>query len=114
MSFSEAFEHHIDFVYMRCAGLVSQHITQRDEWRAYVRGYEPHATFPHAYTVDRIAVCIGELQREEFMIRMARKRAQFKGNPCIGLQLDMWTDTETHTAFAAISLAQPSRNRPRT
>ena len=78
-------------------------LTQLPEWRGYVRGFDARATFPHRITVRQLAETVAELQRTEFMERMARKRLQFKGQPFIGLQLDMWTDTDTHTAFAAIS-----------
>ena len=32
--------------------------------------------------------------------RFIKLRAQFKGKPCIGIQLDMWYDSDTHTCMA--------------
>ena len=103
MSFSEAFSHHVEFMYLRSSGMVSQKMTQLPEWREYVRGFDARATFPAGVTVRQLAETVAELQRLEFMERMARKRLQFKSQPFIGLQLDMWTDTDTHTAFAAVT-----------
>ena len=87
-------------------------LTQLPEWRGYVRGFDARATFPHRITVRQLAETVAELQRTEFMERMARKRLQFKGQPFIGLQLDMWTDTDTHTAFACISMTEVEEPTP--
>lgn len=36
--------------------------------------------------------------------RINALKIKFKGGPCIGLQLDMWTDTKTHTAYACLTM----------
>ena len=101
--FSEAFKHHVDFLYLRSTGLFSQTLAQHDEFRAYVRGYDPRASFAHPNTIHRLADTINELQREERMSRIARMKTQYHQKPCVGIQLDMFTDSDTHTAFGCIS-----------
>ena len=102
MSFGEAFEHHVNFMYLRAAGRASLKMTRSDEWEDFIRGYEPRATFPHGTTINRLAEVVHELQVQHFAAKLARKRHQFKGLPFLGLQLDMWTDTDTHTSFAVL------------
>lgn len=50
-----------------------------------------------------IAVCIKELQDEDRKARYKALQASYKGGPCIGLQLDMWTDTNTHVSYAGLN-----------
>ena len=38
------------------------------------------------------------------MQRIQALKTNFKGLPCIGLQLDMWTDSETHTSFVCVTM----------
>ena len=102
-NFSEAFAHHVDLVWLRCIGL-SHTMTKKPEFRAYVRGYEPRASFPHIYTIDWIAEAIDALQAEARRNRIARLNKEYKGGMCVGVQLDMWTDTTTHTAFACATM----------
>ncbi|KAK3235607.1 hypothetical protein CYMTET_54197 [Cymbomonas tetramitiformis] len=78
-------------------------MTTQTEFRDYVRGYDPRAAFPHSETLRRIAVCVQQLQKEERVARTARHIKKFKGGQCVGIQLDMWTDTATHTAYAAVT-----------
>ena len=73
MSFSEAFSHHVEFMYLRSSGMVSQKMTQLPEWRGYVRGFDARATFPHGVTARQLAETVAELQRLEFMERMSCK-----------------------------------------
>lgn len=89
---------------MRCRGIVSGNWANHEEARDYVRGYEPRATFPHHQTQKRITICIDELQFEERQSRISVLKKEFKGGPCVGLQLDMWTDSETHAVFAALNM----------
>lgn len=53
--------------------------------------------------MNRIARCIDEIQTERRRARFKELHKKFAGRPHIGLQLDMWTDSETHTAFACIT-----------
>ncbi|KAK3281373.1 hypothetical protein CYMTET_10832 [Cymbomonas tetramitiformis] len=101
-NFSESFEHHVDLLWLRTIGL-SFNMTTKDEFRDYVRGFEPRAAFPHSQTIYRLAVCVLELQKTERLERTSRLIKVYVGKACVGLQLDMWTDTSTHTAFAAIT-----------
>jgi hypothetical protein len=99
-------------VWLTVRGL-SFKMTQRPEFRNYVRGYDPCAAFPHSYTVDRIALCIDELQTIERKARIASLKKQFKNKPCIGLQLDMWTDSDTHTAYGCVTMTTVDEPRSR-
>ena len=54
-------------------------------------GYEKRAVFPQKEVQYRIAQCIHELQVEERRVRLKDLQETYKGRPCIGLQLDMWT-----------------------
>ena len=98
-SFSETFPHLVDLLWLRAAGL-SQALIQKDEFRDYVRGYDVRASFPDPRTMHRVARSVHELQLAERISRIKILKQQFKGKPCIGLQLDMWTDSDTHTSFA--------------
>lgn len=66
-------------------------------------GYEPRAVFPHHEVQYNIALCIKELQDEEQSTRLLSLQKEFKGGPCIGIQLDMWTDTNTHVAYGGVN-----------
>jgi hypothetical protein len=59
--------------------------------------------FPHSEVQYNIALCIKELQDEEQLGRLTLLQQEFKGGPCIGLQLDMWTDTNTHVAYGGVN-----------
>ena len=102
--FSEAFEHHVHFLFLRSTGLFSQNLVTHEEFRTYVRGYDARATFPHYSTIHRLADVVSELQFEERIDRISMLKNRYKGGVCVGLQIDMWTDTETHTAFACLSM----------
>lgn len=102
-SFKEAFKHHVDFVWM-VASRTPQNLKDKEAFRDYIKGFEPRATFPHHETIHRIADCIDELQQEQQNKFLKEIQNEFKRQPCIGLQLDMWTDTLTHTCYASISM----------
>ncbi len=69
-----------------------------DEFREFVRGYEPHIGFPHPSTINHIVEAVQTLQADERKFSISNLDKEFKGLACVGLQLDMWTDTTTHTA----------------
>ena len=104
----------MDFLFLRSSGIFSQNVTRHQEFRDYVRGYDARASFPEPNTIRRLAKVVHELQREERMQRIARRKIQFKGGICIGLQLDMWTDSETNTAFACMSMTELEEPQPGT
>ena len=60
--------------------------------------------FPKYTTIRRLAECTLELQTKARIRKISLKKKVYKGKQCIGLQLDMWWVTETHTAFAAITM----------
>ena len=108
-TFSENWEHLVDMLWLRAAGL-SEALSTKDEFRDYVSGYDPRAVFPDSRTLHRVAASVKALQSDERLQRIRALKLQFKGKPCVGLQLDMWTDSNTHTAYAvraapALSLA---------
>lgn len=88
-------------VWLRVAGL-SFSLSQKPAFRDYVRGYEPRASFPHSNTLNQIAEAIDAIQTQNRRSRIAQLTSSFKGRPCVGLQLDMWTDSNTHTAFGCV------------
>ena len=105
-NFAENFPHLVDLLWLRAAGL-TQALMEKDEFRDYVRGYDARASFPDHRTMHRIAQAVHALQRAQLISRISALKLQFKGRPCIGLQLDMWTDSNTHTSYA-VSAAQSS------
>ena len=88
---------------MRADGVPGS-LSKRETFRVYVRGYQPRVVFPHLYTIHRICDCVDELQFEERQGRIAKLKEEFKGAACVGLQLDMYTDTDTHTCFAVLNM----------
>ena len=98
-TFAENFQHLVDMLWLRAAGLTSA-LAAKEEFQDYVRGYDVRATFPDHRTLHRIATTVHALQKDERVGRIAALKLQFKGKPCLGLQLDMWTDSDTHTSFA--------------
>ena len=96
-NFSEDFLHHVDLLWLCVSGL-SKSMISSDEFREFVRGYEPHIGFPHPSTINHIVEAVQTLQADECKFRISNLDKEFKGLACVGLQLDMWTDTTTHTA----------------
>jgi hypothetical protein len=102
-NFSEAFPHHVDLLWLRVRGLSISMISS-DEFREFVRDYEPRASFPHHSTINHIAEAVQALQADERKFRISNLAKEFKGLACVGLQLDMWTDTITHTAYGCVTM----------
>ena len=90
-------------MWLRAFGL-SQYMTEHEEFRSYARGYDARAVFPDKVTIRRLAECTLDLQKEARTKKIALKHKIFKGKQCIGLQLDMWYNSDTQTAFAAITM----------
>ena len=101
-SFLDAFPHHVNFVWM-VANRVPQNLKNKDAFRDYIRGFQPRATFPHHETIHRIAECIDELQDEDQQLAFKNLQEAYRSQPCLGIQLDLWTDTSTHTSYGSIS-----------
>ena len=103
-SFEESFTHLVDFVGMVADG-VPHNLAARESFRTYVRGFEERARFPHSQSVDRTIDVIAKLQRAAQLARIKNILAEFKGSPCIGMQLDMWTNSDTYTSYGAITIS---------
>ena len=112
MNFEEAFPHHVNYVWCRARGIFSAHLGSKPLFRKYVRNYEPRAVFPHNEVQYNIALCIKELQDEEQLVRITVIQKEFKFGPCIGIQLDMWTDPNTHIAYGGINMVTTREPTP--
>jgi hypothetical protein len=113
-NFSEAFTHHVDLMWLIAKGL-TYNMTTSDDFHRYVRGYDPKASFPGRITMKQLVEATNVLQRQRRVAKFARKKSEFKGRACVGIQIDMWWDSETQTAFAAASattVEEPSTNTP--
>ena len=100
-NFKESFPHHVRFVYMLSEGVAAE-IRKKPTFKDYIHGFEPRAVMPHHTTITRIAQCIVELQDEAQARKIRTHQLHFKSLKCLGLQLDMWTDTDTHICYGAI------------
>lgn len=101
-TFKECFPHHVDFVWLVASGLpmrLNRNVSMRD----FVRGFQPRAVLPHNETVHRIASAIDEVQLAHQHAARQAHIQQNKGFPCIGLQLDMWTDRNSGVAYVCIN-----------
>ena len=71
-------------------------MTQRNEdFQHYVRGYEPRAKVPSIRVQERLPEMVLQLQLLERQKYITSLEKQFQTNACIGLQLDMWTNTDS-------------------
>jgi hypothetical protein len=102
-NFSESFLHHVDLLWLRVRGL-SKSMISSDEFREFVLGYEPRASFPHPSTINHITEAVQALQADERKSRISNLAKEFKGLACVGLQVDMWTGTTTHTAYDCVTM----------
>ena len=100
-TFEECFPHHVDFMWLVAGGL-SMRLNRRPIFLQYVRGYEPRIVLPHNETVHRLATITDELQMASNRTRRGLHVSRFKGLPCIGLQVDLWTDRNSGIAYAAL------------
>lgn len=90
---------------------VSANLFTRDEFQEYVHGYDPRAVFPQNTILNRIAICIDELQEKQRYGHFTKLSQRYKDQPFIGIQLDMWTDSLKHIAYACIvatTVCEPS------
>ena len=99
-------------MWCRARGIFSAALGSKPLFRSYVRNYEPRAVFPHHEVQFNIALCIKELQDEEQLRRVASLQREFKGGPCIGVQLDMWTDPNTHIAYGGVNMTTAREPSP--
>ncbi|KAL1514889.1 hypothetical protein AB1Y20_003971 [Prymnesium parvum] len=99
-NFGEAFAHQLNLLYVRARGL-SGSMMRCPEFQEYVRGYDARATFPCVATMHRLAEVVCALQKEDRIKRINTLRKVYNEQPCLGLQLDMWSDSHTHISFAS-------------
>ena len=94
-TFAESFTHHVDLLWAHGGGL-SWNMAQRNkDFQQYVRGYDPRAKFPCHQVQHRLPQVVLELQQLERKQYITSLDKEFKGKECMGLQLDMWTNTES-------------------
>lgn len=98
-NFGEAFAHQLNLLYVRARGL-SGSMIKCPEFQDYIRGFDARATFPCVATMHRLAEVVFTLQKEERIKRISMLRKVYDEQPCLGLQLDMWSDSHTHVSFA--------------
>ena len=101
MNFEECIPHHISFVWLIASGLPLK-LNRRPMFLEYVRSFEPRAVLPHHETVHRLAEVVDELQADALRARRGKLIRSFCGLPCIGLQLDLWTDRNSGIVYAAV------------
>ena len=65
-----------------------------------IHGFEPRAVLPDNVTVHRIAELADALQTAQRRVSRAAIIRQFVNLPCIGIQLDLWTDSNGGIAYA--------------
>lgn len=100
LNFEESFPHHLDFCWLVAGGLPMR-LNRRAIFLDFIRGFEPRAVMPHNETIHRIVECVDEIQQEDFDRRMVALQADMHGLPCIGGQLDLWTDRNSGICYAA-------------
>ena len=105
LNFKESFPHHCDFYWMVADGC-PQEFKKKDSFKEYVRGYEPRAVQPHHITIKRIGTCIDELQDEMQEKHIKQYCDDFDGEPCCGIQLDLWQCDDTHVTYGALNLTR--------
>lgn len=101
MTFEECFPSHIRFMWMVASGLPMR-LSRKPMFREFARGLEPRIVLPHRETVHRLAGVVDDLQVQHLRRTRANHIAAFKGLPCVGLQLDLWTDRNSGIAYAAV------------
>jgi hypothetical protein len=108
-SFIESFPSHVEFVFMVASGIPAN-IRRNESFQGYCESLEPRVVMPCHQTIFRVAECIMELQDEHIIkdIRKLKRRFQVAGKSlsCLGLQLDMWTDTKTHISYGATTWSE--------
>ena len=94
-TFTESFTHHVDLLWVH-GDRLSWNMTQRNEdFQHYVRGYEPRAKFPSMRVQERLPEVVLQLQLLERKKYLLEKQFQSSDKACIGLHLDMWTNTDS-------------------
>ena len=66
-----------------------------DEHYVHIRGYEPRTKFPSMRVQERLPEVVLQLQFLEHKKCITSLEKQFQVKACIGLQVDMWTITDS-------------------
>jgi hypothetical protein len=103
-SFKEAFPHHILFVNCVAHGMTAS-LPQRGYFRDFVRGRHPTASFPHGQTIQRLTEVMAEAIQRAQRVRIKDVTTEHKQQICYGVQMDMWTNTETRVSYVCKNLA---------
>lgn len=85
---------------------IPQNLKCKESFRDYTKRLQPRIVHPHHITIHRIAECIELLQGEMQVAELLEFIKGFGGEFCVGLQLDLWTDANTHVCYAALSLSR--------
>ena len=64
--------------------VVSGVTCKKTSFRAYVRGWDPKAAFPHHTTWWNITLVVDELQQEEQLVRLTIHQEKLLFSSCIG------------------------------
>ena len=91
-SFEECFPHHCDFMWLIASGSPMR-LNRNMMFKDLIHGFEPRAVLPDNVTVHRIAELADALQTAQRRVSRAAIIRQFVNLPCIGIQLDVWTDS---------------------
>ena len=94
-TFAESFTHHVDLLWAHGGGLSWNMIHTNEDFQQYVRGFEPRARFPSDRVLHRLPQVVLEMQRLERKQYIRSLEKNFRGKECMGLQLDMWTNTDS-------------------
>ena len=94
-TFAESFTHHVDLLWSHGGGLSWNMIHTNEDFQQYVRGFQPRARFPSHRVLHRLPQVVLELHRLERKQYISSLEKNFRGKECIGLQLDMWTNTDS-------------------
>lgn len=106
-TFEECFPYHVSFMWLVASGLPVR-LNRRSTFKDYVRGFQPRIVLPHRETIHRLVELTDELQTAFIRARRAKHISSFRLSentaplPCIGLQLDLWTDRNSGVVYAAV------------
>ena len=103
-TFAMSFPRHIRFVWLVAQGM-SMRYSRNPAFKEFVTAHDPRAVLPHNVSVHRIAACIDEVQVADLCKARSLAKASMLtdcGLGGFGLQLDMWTDTNTNISYAAV------------
>ena len=102
-TFDESFDSYVQLCYMVVEDFEKMHKARKKGFRTYVKSLNPRATPPPASTTKKIPKATASLQMKYQSKRIADKKKKFRGDGCIAIQLDMWSDNEGES-FGCINM----------